>query len=138
RRWHARQRQLEAELLHRGAGPRSAHARGPPGARGPAVYRVQGDHRRPPEPLAVMTLRRLLTILVLVVVLVTVVPPARAEAVERTRLILTVSGAIGLVAVLAVLIIANVTEHRRGIRTGEPPRGPVIVAWQAPAAAESP
>jgi len=37
-----------------------------------------------------------------------------------------------------VLIIANVSDYRRGIRTEEPPRGPVIVAWQAPATAESP
>ena len=85
-----------------------------------------------------MTFRRLLTILVLVVVLVTVVRPARAEALEPTVIILIISGAIVLVAVLAVLIIANVSEHRRGIRTEEPPRGPVIVAWQAPATAESP
>ena len=75
-----------------------------------------------------MTLRRLLAVVMLVVVLVTFVRPAQAEALEPTVIILIISGAIVVVAVLAVLIIANVAEHRRGIRTQEQQRGPLVVA----------
>ncbi|OLC01334.1 MAG: hypothetical protein AUH30_00285 [Candidatus Rokubacteria bacterium 13_1_40CM_68_15] len=85
-----------------------------------------------------MTLRRLLAVVMLVVVLVTFVRPAQAEALEPTVIILIISGAIVVVAVLAVLIIANVAEHRRGIRTQEQQRGPLVVAWQPPTTVESP
>ena len=84
-----------------------------------------------------MSPRRLLALVVVVIVLVTFVQPARAEALEPTVIILIVSGAIVLVAVIAVVIIANVMEHRRGIRT-RVDEGPVLVVWQGPAPLESP
>ena len=78
-----------------------------------------------------MTTRRGLVILLVVILLVTFVRPARAEALEPTLILLIVSGAIVVVALLAVLIIANVTEYRRGTRT-QTDDGPVVVAWRAP------
>jgi len=85
-----------------------------------------------------MTLRQLLTIIVLVVALVTAVQPARAEALEPTVIVLIISGAVVLVAVLAVLIIANVTDYQRGIRTEAPLRAPLMVASYRLATAQSP
>ena len=83
-----------------------------------------------------MTRRRLFAVVVLAVLLITFVRPARAEALEPTIVILIVSGAIVVVTLIAVLIIANVTEHRRGIRTQDED-APVLLAWQ-PAGTQSP
>ena len=84
-----------------------------------------------------MTRHRLFAVVILVVLLVTFVRPARAEALEPMTVILIVSGAIVVIALVAVLIIANVTEYRRGTRAQEHD-GPLILAWQAPATTQSP
>ena len=60
-----------------------------------------------------MSWRRSLAVVLLVVMIVTLARPARAEALEPTTIILIVSGAIVLVAVLVVLIIANVSDYQR-------------------------
>ena len=78
-----------------------------------------------------MTPRRLLAVVMLVVVLVTFVRPAQAEALEPMTIILIVSGAIVVVTLLAVLIISNVEEHRRGIRT-QNDEGLLLLVWQPP------
>jgi uncharacterized membrane protein YozB (DUF420 family) len=79
-----------------------------------------------------MTPRRLLAVVMLVMVLVTFVRPAQAEALEPMTIILIVSGAIVVVTLLAVLIISNVEEHRRGIRT-QSDEGLLLLVWQPPA-----
>jgi heme/copper-type cytochrome/quinol oxidase subunit 2 len=82
-------------------------------------------------------------VLLVAVLLATVAQPARAEAMDPILISLAISGAIVLVAVIAILIIANASEgrRRRGEDTTPPER---IVAYQyvvistRPIATESP
>ena len=83
-----------------------------------------------------MSWRRSLAIVLLVVMIVTLARPARAEALEPTTIILIVSGAIVLVAVLVVLIVANVTDYQRRGRAENTDGPPLVLAGTV--AAESP
>ena len=82
-------------------------------------------------------------VLLVAVLLATVAQPARAEAMDPIIISLIVSGAIVVVALIAILIIANASEGRR--RRGEDTT-PLerLVAYQyvviskQPIAAESP
>ena len=56
-------------------------------------------------------------VLLVAVLLATVVQPARAEAMDPILISLAISGAIVVVALIAILIIANASEGRR--RRGE-------------------
>jgi len=68
-------------------------------------------------------------VLLLAVLLATVAQPARAEAMDPILISLAISGAIVVVAIIAILIIANASEgkRRRGEDTTPPER---IVAYQ--------
>jgi len=71
--------------------------------------------------------KRIAAILVLVVVLVTAVQPARAEAFEPTTVALLIGGAVVVVALVALLVIANVRERQRG-EADLPPTPPKLLA----------
>jgi hypothetical protein len=68
-------------------------------------------------------------VLLVAVLLATVVQPARAEAMDPILISLAISGAIVVIAIIAILIIANASEgrRRRGEDTTPPER---IVAYQ--------
>jgi hypothetical protein len=68
-------------------------------------------------------------VLLVAVLLATVAQPARAEAMDPILISLAISGAIVVVAIIAILIIANASEgkRRRGEDTTPPER---IVAYQ--------
>jgi hypothetical protein len=70
-----------------------------------------------------------LCVLLVAVLLATVAQPARAEAMDPILISLAISGAIVVVAIIAILIIANASEgkRRRGEDTTPPER---IVAYQ--------
>ncbi len=70
---------------------------------------------------------KLATILILVAVLVTAVQPARAEAFEPTTVLLIAGGVAVVVALVAVLVIANVREHQRG-EAAVAPDAPRLIA----------
>ena len=90
-----------------------------------------------------MTLTKWVCVLLAATILATVAQPARAEAMEVIFISLIISGAIVVVALIAILIIANASEGRR--RRGEDMTPPErIVAYQyvvistRPVGAESP
>jgi hypothetical protein len=68
-------------------------------------------------------------VLLVAVLLATVAQPARAEAMDPILISLAISGAILVVGLIAILIIANASEgrRRRGEDTTPPER---IVAYQ--------
>lgn len=72
-------------------------------------------------------IKKLATILVLVAVLVTAVQPARAEAFEPTTVLLIIGGVAVVIALVAVLVIANVREHQRGEAAVTPEAPPLVV-----------
>lgn len=90
-----------------------------------------------------MRFTKWICVLLVAVLLATVAQPARAEAMDPILISLAISGAIVLVALIAILIIANASEgrRRRGEDTTPPER---IVAYQyvvistRPIATESP
>jgi uncharacterized membrane protein YozB (DUF420 family) len=71
--------------------------------------------------------KRIAAILVLVVVLVTAVQPTRAEAFEPTTVMLLVGGAVVIIALVAVLVIANIRERQRG-EAATHPQPPKLLA----------
>jgi len=84
-----------------------------------------------------VTFTKCVCVLLLAALGVMVVQPARAEALEPMFISMIVGAAVVVVVLVAILIIANVTEGRQ--RTGEAVPGPVtpLVALQTPAT-ESP
>ena len=64
-----------------------------------------------------MRFTKWICVLLVAVLLATVAQPARAEAMDPIIISLIVSGAIVVVALIAILIIANASEGRR--RRGE-------------------
>jgi len=74
-------------------------------------------------------LTKWICVVLVAVLLATVAQPARAEAMDPILISLIVSGAIVVVALIAILIIANASEgrRRRGEDTTPPGR---IVAYQ--------
>jgi hypothetical protein len=74
-------------------------------------------------------LTKWICVLLVAVLLATVAQPARAEAMDPILISLAISGAIVVVAIIAILIIANASEgkRRRGEDTTPPER---IVAYQ--------
>ena len=76
-----------------------------------------------------MRFTKWICVLLLAVLLATVAQPARAEAMDPILISLAISGAIVVVALIAILIIANASEgrRRRGEDTTPPER---IVAYQ--------
>ena len=64
-----------------------------------------------------MRFTKWICVLLVAVLLATVVQPARAEAMDPILISLAISGAIVVVALIAILIIANASEGRR--RRGE-------------------
>ena len=76
-----------------------------------------------------MRLSKWICVVLVAVLLATVAQPARAEAMDPILISLIVSGAIVVVALIAILIIANASEgrRRRGEDTAPPER---IVAYQ--------
>ncbi len=78
-----------------------------------------------------MKLRRLLALIVLVAFAVVTLQPTPAEAIEPTTMLLLIGGAVIVVALVALLVIANIREHQRGeAEAPSPPRGVFVV--QAP------
>lgn len=78
-----------------------------------------------------MTPRRLLALIVLAAFAVVTLQPTPAEAFEPTTVLLIIGGAVIVVALVALLVIANIREHQRGeAEAPSPPRGVLIV--QAP------
>ena len=69
-----------------------------------------------------MTFSKLVCVVLLVTVLVLVVKPARAEAMDPILISIIISGAIVVVALVAILVIANMSEGRR--RSSEAPAEP--------------
>ncbi len=84
-----------------------------------------------------MTFTKWVCVLLLAALAGMIVQPARAEALEPMFISLIVGAAVVVVVLVAILIIANVTEGRQ--RTGQAVPEPVtlLVAIQPPAA-ESP
>ena len=76
-----------------------------------------------------MRLTKWICVLLVAVLLATVAQPARAEAMDPILISLAISGAIVVIAIIAILIIANASEgrRRRGEDTTPPER---IVAYQ--------
>ena len=64
-----------------------------------------------------MRFTKWICVLLVAVLLATVAQPARAEAMDPILISLAISGAIVVVALIAILIIANASEGRR--RRGE-------------------
>ena len=77
-----------------------------------------------------MRFTKWICVLLVAVLLATVAQPARAEAMDPIIISLIVSGAIVVVALIAILIIANASEGRR--RRGEDPTPleRLVVAYQ--------
>jgi hypothetical protein len=75
-----------------------------------------------------VTFTKFVCVVLLVTVLVLVVKPARAEALDPILISLIVSGAIVVVALVAILIIANMSEgRRRGAETEPAPATQLVV-----------
>ena len=76
-----------------------------------------------------MRFSKWICVLLVAVLLATVAQPARAEAMDPILISLAISGAIVVVALIAILIIANASDgrRRRGEDTTPPER---IVAYQ--------
>ena len=76
-----------------------------------------------------MRFTKWICVLLVAVLLATVAQPARAEAMDPILISLAISGAIVVIAIIAILIIANASEgkRRRGEDTTPPER---IVAYQ--------
>ena len=60
-----------------------------------------------------MTLKRFVSILLLVTLIAVVAKPARAEAMDPQLILIIAGVGIAVVALIAVLIIANASEGRR-------------------------
>ena len=73
-----------------------------------------------------MTLKRCVCVVLLVTLLAVVGQPARAEALEPMTIMLIVGAGIAVIVLVAVLVIANVTEKR--------PRTSLVVVDEALAA----
>jgi type VI protein secretion system component VasK len=78
-----------------------------------------------------MTPGRLVTLIVLVVFAAVTLQPAPAEALEPTTVLLIVGGAVIVVALVALLVIANIRERQRGEAEAPAPLSGVLLA-QAP------
>ena len=76
-----------------------------------------------------MRFSKWICVVLVAVLLATVAQPARAEAMDPILISLAISGAIVVIALIAILIIANASEgrRRRGEDTTPPER---IVAYQ--------
>ncbi len=76
-----------------------------------------------------MTFKRFVSILLLVTLIAVVAKPARAEAMDPQLIMIIAGVGIAVVALIAVLIIANASEGRRrggaGLSTAE--AGPTVV-----------
>lgn len=75
-----------------------------------------------------MTFAKCVGVVLLATLLVMVVRPARAEALEPVFISMIVSGAIVVIALVAILIIANVSEGRRRSSEDTPERAAPLVA----------
>ena len=78
-----------------------------------------------------MTYKRWLTLIVLVAFTAMVAQPAPAEAFEPTTVMLIVGGVVIVVALVALLVIANVRERQRG-EAEAPTAPPGVLLVQAP------
>ena len=75
-----------------------------------------------------MTFAKCVCVVLLATLLVMVVRPARAEALEPVFISMIVSGAIVVIALVAILIIANMSEGRRRSSVEMPERAAPLVA----------
>ena len=75
-----------------------------------------------------MTFKRFVSILLLVTLITVVAKPARAEAMDPQLILIIAGVAIAVVALIAVLIIANASEgRRRGAELSTAEAGPTVV-----------
>ncbi len=85
-----------------------------------------------------MTFKRCVCIVLLAALAAVVVQPARAEAMEPMTIMLIVGAGIAVVALIAILIIANASEgKRRSAEVSTALGAPPLVVFQT-SAAESP
>ena len=80
-----------------------------------------------------MTFAKCVCVVLLAMLLVMVVRPARAEALEPVFISMIVSAAIVVVALVAILIIANMSEGRRRSSEDMPGRAAPLVALEVAA-----
>ncbi|HEY3097556.1 MAG TPA: hypothetical protein VGL14_01525 [Methylomirabilota bacterium] len=88
-----------------------------------------------------MTPYRMIALVLVVVLLVTVATPARAEAMEVGTIIFLVGVGVAVLIVVAYLIVANVSQHRRVEAPVTPPMadgGPLVLVAHVHATTESP
>jgi hypothetical protein len=75
-----------------------------------------------------VTFKRFVSILLLVTLITVVAKPARAEAMDPQLILIIAGVAIAVVALIAVLIIANASEgRRRGAELSTAEAGPTVV-----------
>ena len=75
-----------------------------------------------------MTFKRFVSILLLVTLITVVAKPARAEAMDPQLILIIAGVGIAVVALIAVLIIANASEgRRRGAELSTAEAGPTVV-----------
>jgi hypothetical protein len=75
-----------------------------------------------------VTFKRFVCILLLVTLIAVVVKPARAEAMDPQLILIIAGVAVAVVALIAVLIIANASEgRRRGAELSTAEGGPTVV-----------
>jgi uncharacterized membrane protein len=75
-----------------------------------------------------VTFKRFVSILLLVTLIAVVTKPARAEAMDPQVILIIAGVAIAVVALIAVLIIANASEgRRRGAELSTAEAGPTVV-----------
>ena len=75
-----------------------------------------------------MTFKRFVSILLLVTLIAVVAKPARAAAMDPQVILIIAGVAIAVVALIAVLIIANASEgRRRGAELSTAEAGPTVV-----------
>jgi hypothetical protein len=77
-----------------------------------------------------MTTGQLLTLIVLIAFAVVTLQPAPAEAFEPATVLLIIGGVVIVVALVALLVIANVRERQRG--EAAVPSPPDLLVVQAP------
>ena len=76
-----------------------------------------------------MTFKRFVSILLLVTLIAVVAKPARAEAMDPQLILIIAGVAVAVVALIAVLIIANASEgRRRGAELSTAEAGPTVVS----------
>jgi hypothetical protein len=80
-----------------------------------------------------VTFAKCVCVVLLAMLLVMVVRPARAEALEPVFISMIVSAAIVVVALVAILIIANMSEGRRRSSEDMPERAAPLVALEVAA-----